>query len=113
MKDKHKIYLLLILFTGFLAGCKLNEDKEWDVDLLAPVANAELTIDDLLKDSSIQKNADNSLTLVQVMKLKDLNVGDIIKVGTWQTCINQEYKPWRSSEKRGFYRPVDNSGQWQ
>ncbi len=63
-----------------LAGCRMNEDKEWDVDLLAPVLNAELTIGDLLKDSNIIHNADKSLTLVQVMKLNELNVGDIIKV---------------------------------
>ncbi|MGZ5242719.1 MAG: hypothetical protein ACXWW0_02480, partial [Bacteroidia bacterium] len=80
MKHIYRFLSLLIICAGFLAGCRMSEDKSWDVDLLAPVLNAELTIGDLLKDSSIRQNADNSLTLVQVMKLKDLNVGDIIKV---------------------------------
>lgn len=77
-----KIYriFLLIIFSSLLASCRLSEDKSWDVDLLAPVLNAELTIGDLLKDSSIRQNADKSLTLVQVMPLTDVNLGDIIKV---------------------------------
>ncbi|RYD83534.1 MAG: hypothetical protein EOP53_00535 [Sphingobacteriales bacterium] len=69
-----------VLFTSLATGCKLNEDKEWDMDLLAPVANAELTIGDLLKDSSITVNPDKSLTLVDVLHLADVDLGNMIKV---------------------------------
>lgn len=49
---------LLILFS-----CKRKEDTRWDVELLTPVVKTRLTIDDLVGDSILSINPDNSVTL--------------------------------------------------
>lgn len=53
-------YLLIILV---LYACKRKEDTRWDVDILSPVVKTTLTIDDLVADSILSINADNSVDL--------------------------------------------------
>jgi len=66
-------------FILFLTGCKLKE-KEWDMEALVPLAHGNLSISNLVKDSSIRKNSDNTLTLVNTQTLKSLNISDLLKV---------------------------------
>jgi len=70
------VFLLTSLMIG---GCKLS-DKQWDINMLVPIAHADLTISNLVRDTSLKKNADSSLYLVNVQPLKSLNINNLLKV---------------------------------
>ena len=60
--------LLQLLFIGTILvfatySCR-NKESGWNTDLLAPIATADLSIANLVADSMITTNADNSLNLV-------------------------------------------------
>jgi hypothetical protein len=62
-----KIYINLI-FLNFvlvfiLISCR-NKESGWNTDLLTPIATADLSISNLVSDSFITTNTDNSLNLV-------------------------------------------------
>jgi len=52
----------------------------WDVNLLAPLINTSLTINDLLPDSVLQTNADTSLKLVYNTNILDINMDSLFKI---------------------------------
>ncbi len=55
---------LIILFgLGVLFSCKRDEDTRWDVDIISPVVKSRLTLDDLVGDSILSFNPDNSVLL--------------------------------------------------
>lgn len=73
--------LLLVMTSLGLNSCK--EDiggSTWDVDLLAPVANAHLTMADLLTDSLVQEDADGRLRLKFETDLIGLEIDSIIRI---------------------------------
>ena len=55
------VYIILISLVLF--NCKRKEDTEWDVDILSPVVKTTITIDDLVADSILSLNPDNSVNL--------------------------------------------------
>ena len=54
--------ILSILF--FCVSCNKNLDSKWDIDVLIPLAYAQLDVNDLIADSLVSVGSDNSLTLV-------------------------------------------------
>jgi hypothetical protein len=74
-----KALFFSLLSTLVMSGCRLR-DKEWDLNVLVPLAHADITTKNLVKDSIIRKNADNTLTLVNVQTLKSLNISDFLKI---------------------------------
>lgn len=65
MKTYTKYFGALLAVIIALSSCRRDEDySSWDTGLLTPIASTSLTIKDLLKDSSVQQNADSSLQLV-------------------------------------------------
>ncbi len=58
-KLRFSIFILFIL----LFACKREEATRWNVDILSPVVKTTLTIDDLVADSILSINSDNSVDL--------------------------------------------------
>lgn len=57
-------FLLLLLFASLMWGCKRDLETTWDAEYATPVAHAEMDLSDLIGDSLLVKNGDNSLDLV-------------------------------------------------
>jgi len=70
---------LFLLVSLIIGGCKLS-DKQWDINMIIPIAHADLTISNLVTDTSLKKNPDGSLYLVNVQPLKSLNINNLLKV---------------------------------
>ena len=60
---KKSIFLLLIFIQFILFSCR-NKESGWNTDLLTPITSADLSITNLVSDSLVTTNADNSLNLV-------------------------------------------------
>lgn len=58
----HLLAICIVLFW-FTSACKQKE-QGWDTDLVAPIASAKLSINQLVHDTMVTVNADNSLNLV-------------------------------------------------
>lgn len=59
--NKIRFSILLIVILSF--ACKREEATRWNVDILSPVVKTTLTIDDLVADSILSINSDNSVDL--------------------------------------------------
>lgn len=90
MKIKRSVVLLLLL--GFVfTSCKKNLDEtNWDIDALTPVFKTTLNINNLLADSLIQENADNSLKLVYNNRFYNFNVDSLLDVP--DTTVRSSFK---------------------
>jgi hypothetical protein len=60
---KYSLYLVFALLLFIANGCNKKEGG-WQTDVLLPIANTELTIANLVGDSLVNVNSDNSLNLV-------------------------------------------------
>ncbi len=65
--------------AGSFTGCRFKEDKMWDVDLLVPIAHADLKIEDLIKSADIS-GTDSNLTLALRLPLHEVDMGQLIQV---------------------------------
>ena len=63
----------LAIILLFCNSCNKNLNSSWDVDVLIPLAHATLDINDLVADSLVNVNNDNSLTLVYTSEDLKLN----------------------------------------
>ena len=62
---KKTIHILLFLAVViFVATSCRNKESGWDTNLLTPIATANLSIANLVSDTLLTTNADNSLNLV-------------------------------------------------
>src|SRR5206468_3921159 len=72
------------------ASCKKEAKTNWDTEMLVPIATTNLSLQNLVKDSSIKTNSDNSLTLAFNSSLYQLSLADkIIKIP--DTAISQKF----------------------
>jgi hypothetical protein len=83
---KIKLYLLLTITVGFtfVVSCKRNsQDPLWNVDLLAPLIQASLSMNNIVKDTSfIKKNPDHSLTIVSRQELAKITLDSLVTLNT-------------------------------
>ncbi|HYV93368.1 MAG TPA: hypothetical protein VE978_16470 [Chitinophagales bacterium] len=107
MSATRKIFFL-VSFATFVAGAlifsscrkQIATHPSWDAQLLTPLLKSSLTLDDLLADSVLQTNADNSVSIVLRNKLYGASLTDLaikipdttIKVGFSLETINLSNK---------------------
>jgi hypothetical protein len=86
---KRVVFFLSIFFL--VSSCKKGEEKtSWSIDALAPLATTSLSLTNLVKDSTIKTNADNSLTLDYRTTVYELSLADqFVKIP--DTAITQKY----------------------
>ena len=78
MKLLHKI-LFFSIFLVLIFGCKPNR-PQWETGYLLPLVKSEVTIDDIVNDSLIQKNDDNTISLVYRKILDGLNFDSLVAI---------------------------------
>jgi hypothetical protein len=64
-------------------------DPSWDTEILAPLVNASLDINNLLPDSVLQANADSSLKIVYNNDIYNLNIDSLFVIP--DTTIHNSY----------------------
>ncbi|MCS6823424.1 MAG: hypothetical protein NZ529_03950 [Cytophagaceae bacterium] len=71
-----------ILFVVILS-CRKNRDKpSWDTDLLLPLMKSSLSIENIIRDTSVVRNPDNSLTLINRIELSNLTLDSLVTLNT-------------------------------
>ncbi len=84
---KISIVLLLLAVCGTVfISCRKNGQPSWDTQILAPIVNANLSINDLVTSNYIKSNpADSSVSLVYTDSLYNINV---ITIPNYDTLFN-------------------------
>lgn len=77
MNNAFKLKMLIlagVLLT--IAACKKDARTNWDTEMLVPIATSNLTLQNLVKDSGVVTNPDQSLTLAYKSTLFQFNLAD-------------------------------------
>ncbi|MFT4521443.1 MAG: hypothetical protein ACI8ZN_000375 [Bacteroidia bacterium] len=93
-----RIYLLLSILS--IASCK-REDKVWETNYLAPIFTANLTLEDMLKDSVLYTKSDNSYHLLYKYSIEIDSVGNYLTVPDTVDTVNVKLQSL-ILEDRGF-----------
>ncbi|MEI7594356.1 MAG: hypothetical protein WCK02_01310 [Bacteroidota bacterium] len=88
MKFYSICFFLLALIS--ITACKTDEQTNWDVDVLAPLAKSKLTIANIISDSLIQTNSDHSISVAYNDTVFSLNFDSIFQMP--DTTINTYFK---------------------
>ncbi len=70
---------LFFVSLSIIISCK-RASPSWDVDMVAPLVNSTLTINNIIPDSLVHKNPDNSVDLVYNTSLYALNADSLFKL---------------------------------
>jgi hypothetical protein len=90
MMSIKKTVILCFLFLAVFAGCRKNISPSWEVDMNLPLLKSTMTINELIADSLLQTNPDNSLTLVYRNSLYDFSANALIDM---PDTISYNYLP--------------------
>src|SRR5688500_823591 len=74
-----KLGLAICLAGMVLTGCRLEDEHSWDVDLVTPIAEGELSIGDLIKSAPTDTSG-GFLRLVEVVPLHEVGIGELIQI---------------------------------
>ncbi len=69
----------LFFFDSLFVSCH-KSSPSWDTQILAPVINANLSINDLLTSTYLKSNPDNSVSLVYTDSLYGLNLDTLLNI---------------------------------
>lgn len=83
------LLVILIILTFSFSCRKAMEKPSWDVDVLSPLVNSTLTLNDLLSDSVLQVNPDTSLKIVYSTNIFTIDVDSLFKIP--DTTITEIY----------------------
>lgn len=76
-----KISSIIILLVLTLSSCKKNFKRtKWEVDLLLPVASADISIKNLAEDSLIKHNSDSSISLIYTDNLYSFSADSLFEI---------------------------------
>lgn len=96
MKLRLTYFLWLAGALLCLDSCKKERATSWNTDLLVPIASSSLSIQNIVKDSTIRANSDSSLILAfnstlydfslanQIINIPDTNIGQKFNLSTLQ-----------------------------
>ena len=89
MKNR-KIFLFILLLSAGIFSCRKEFGfPEWDIDALAPLVKTTLGFNDLVADSLLQENPDNSLTLVYNNNVYSLTADSLFQIP--DTIVTSSY----------------------
>lgn len=78
-----KLILPLLLLLGLATSCKfrLNENPNWDTDIVAPLLKSRVTLRDAIKDTTLlREDPDNFLYMVYRDTVVDLRLSEYVEV---------------------------------
>jgi hypothetical protein len=73
-----QVSALVLLFL--VVSCQKKDLQNWNTQLLSPVVNSTLTLNNLIADSLIQKNADSSISLVYRYVFQNISLDTILVI---------------------------------
>ena len=79
-KNPTRQALLILLFIACIFSCRKAGKASWDVDLLIPLLRSTLTLDQIVPDSILYKNPDNSLDIIFNSAITTFSTGNIFAV---------------------------------
>lgn len=83
-------FLILLAASLFFSSCRKEmEHPSWDTQLLAPLIDASMTINNILPDSILQTNADSSMKIVFSNELYKINMDTLFNIA--DTTIHSGY----------------------
>ena len=93
LKISMRCYLWLlpiaVCYLLALASCKKDNSKpQWDTQILAPFLKSSLSIKDLLTDTLLKANADNSLKIVYSNHLYQFSTDTLLHIS--DTTVTKE-----------------------
>src|ERR1051326_8357556 len=88
------LFAVCILILVFYSCRKENKNPSWNVDVLAPLVKSTLTINNVIPDSILNTNPDNSLSIVYNTSLNSLNSDSLFKIR--DTTISNVYPAFGS-----------------
>lgn len=80
MKKIKTLFLVVLLASGIFSCRREFGFPEWDVDVLAPLVKTTLDFNNLVADSLLQENPDNSLTLVYNNNVYSLTADSLFEI---------------------------------
>lgn len=87
---KKTLLALFISFTVFYVSCRKEMEKpSWDTEILAPLVNASLNINNILPDSILQANADSSLKIVYEGNIYNISMDTLFNIP--DTTLSSSY----------------------
>ncbi len=75
---KNILIICIICFTTLC--CKKHDDTSWDIDVLSPLIKTTLNIGNMVADSLLQTNPDNSLSIVYENTLFELSLDTLVQI---------------------------------
>lgn len=92
LRNLVKLTLLIVpaVLVLTVTSCKKERKTSWDTELLVPIATTNLSLQNLVKDSTIKTNPDNSLTLAYTSTLYDFNLAEQV-INIPDTSIGQKF----------------------
>lgn len=88
MKIKYCLYLFIIPII--LLSCKKDSNPEWNIDVISPLLISHLDIFDIVPDSLLEFNNDNSINIVYKKNLVSISLDSWINLS--DTITNSLYK---------------------
>lgn len=82
--------VMLLSQTIFLSSCKKESKTTWDTEMLIPIATTSLSVQNLVKDSSIVAGADNALRLSYSKTLYEFSLAKQV-INIPDTSIGQRF----------------------
>src|SRR6478735_11138347 len=78
-----KRYLsILALVIILLSSCKKNDGARWNTRILAPLARTELSLSNIVGDSHVVVQPDNSLHLVENRDIAEITIDTLVTITT-------------------------------
>lgn len=103
-------YLFLLFIAPILfSSCRKEMEKaSWDTDILTPLINASMTINNILPDSILQANPDSSLKIVFNNDLYKIDMDTLFNIG--DTTVRNGYAlPFATTLNPGQVIPFPSS----
>jgi len=96
------LYFLLPATYFLLPSCKQDAgNAEWNIDVLAPVLTTTLSLNDLVQDSLLVSNSDNSLKLVYINDFSNLVIDTLLSIPD-TTVVNSISLPLSTTIQPGL-----------
>ena len=72
--------MVLLLFTLAFSSCRKSADLRWDTDILVPLMHSSLDVWDIIGDTNVVENPDQSMSIVVDEKVELLDPDKVIEV---------------------------------
>lgn len=82
--------VIFALMCAFIVSCKKDAKTNWDTEMLVPIATSNLSLQNLVRDSGIVTNSDESLTLAFKQTLYSFGLAEQV-VNIPDTSIGQKF----------------------